>query len=457
MAIALTGTNGLFTRLGKILLILADTNTWQGTTLAGDVSSLYGQFTNTIGLSLIDGNDAQFNSGQLSAEGYLAYLQTVAQSVINEMVYADVPQLSNSDLGLSLAELIRQMKVSSDSVKADTIAQTVTAGSSNHGTGVCVCSTKTADGLVAEYSYPETVTLTCTSDTSNSAVTAGNEGFTATGQVAITDTLSWQYPGGSVAQLSLSAINATADNSQGNLLTNSDFETWTVSNIPDDWTIATGTAGTTVLRSSTAYRGTYSLNLHGNGSENTCVTQLFNDSSGTPGIPLYQTQYALSVWVKVDVVPAAGVLTFDLYDGSAVIADQQGTNNTYSITLSGLGNTNWNNYNITFRTPYIMPTTVKLRIRLSAALTNNRNVYIDSLGFGVTSQLYQGGPSFAVFSGATPFYHPDYFSAAITNNHGGASNLKDFQTGFQRLFNMTQLGLILPSAASPTISNGLIA
>lgn len=57
------------------------------------------------------------------------------------------------------------------------------------------------------------------------------------------------WPDGSTASTSINVIDPDVeDTTTGNLLTNSNFETWTVANIPDDWTILVGAAGTDVKK-----------------------------------------------------------------------------------------------------------------------------------------------------------------------------------------------------------------
>ena len=83
-------------------------------------------------------------------------------------------------------------------------------------------------------------------------------------------------------------------------------------------------------------------------------------------------------------------------------------------------------------------------------------MYIDRLALAAATLAYNGGPYLAVFSGSTPFQKADSWTVNTTNSRGGASYNGTFQTAFDRLFNMRSLGLLLPSAASPTISDGLI-
>jgi hypothetical protein len=441
--------------MGKVL---ADVNTLQGTTLPTDIQNVIGQYTTNNDMAMVDGLEGQLSNAQNAAGSIVSFVQSCANNTVNTMVYQDNPLLSNSDLSSSLTEVIRQMIANSQSVQVCTVGSTVTAGGSNLGDGQVVVSVKRADGLVQENAFAENITLRCIADSETNAALAGKEQFKVTGTVSYSP-FDWRYvAGGSGGQTTVSAVPGSVDNSSGNLTTNGDFESFT-SNTPDNWSILVGSAGTTIKQSTAQhYTGLSSLNIVGNGSELTSVAQVFGDATnGTRGTLASETQYAVNLWVKVDSTPAAGVLEVSLVDGSnTIVNDQQGTANSFTKSLTTVSTT-WVAVNGVFRTPYILPSTLKLRVRLSTAMTTGRNLYVDRVAMTRMTQVYTGGPSVAVFSGASNFFVPDNFTAAITNNRGGASNGKTFQCLFNRFFNMSQLGLLLPSSNSPTISDSLIA
>ena len=175
------------------------------------------------------------------------------------------------------------------------------------------------------------------------------------------------------------------------------------------------------------------------------------------------TQYAFNLWMMADVVPAAGVITVDLVDGigGTVLADEAGTNNTFTITCSGL-TTSFVAKNGVFRTPKIMPTAVYLRIRISTAVTTGSSIFFDHAALVEMSELYKGGPSASIFSGKTAMrkaaadgqVDADYFILTTTNDRAG-----EFQEWFERNFNMREKGLLLPSdtGGAETISDALVA
>lgn len=457
MAIPLTGGGGLFTRMGKILKLLSDINSYQGSTLVTDSNNLYSQYASgAVDEALIDGLEPALFSAQTSTGTYMSFLQTVAQNTLCTMVNNDRPMNSQTDIPTALNYLITQMS-GSNSVLALSVGCTQAANTGNIGNGVCVSTSLGVNGKSNEDIVPEKITINCTADSSAGATSSGNESFTLLGGYSV-DAFDWLYPVGSAGSASCSAINASQNNSQGTLLNNGDFETWTVANIPDNFAIDVGTAGTQVKESTGQhFTGAASLNIVGDGSNLTTLSQTFNNTSGTTATLSPLSLYAANCWVKMDASPAAGVLRIALVDGSnTVINDQAGNANSFSLTLSGLG-TSWTALNGVFRTPLVMPSTAKIQLSLTTAITSGKNLYLDRLGMGSMVQLYPMGPAFAVFGGSSGFYVPDGFVATATNSLGSGGSQNTFQWGFDRLFNMKGYGLLLPSSGTPSISDSLIS
>ena len=412
MTILLTGTGGLFTRIGLIGGVLSDTNIFQNT-LETDSTNIYNQFQADISQEqIIDGIGSSLVSGQQSAENYIQYLQGIATGIITTMVAEDTGLL-NSDVSLQIAlnELITQMLASSDSILELTIGATPTAGGSNQGNGICVPSTYRADGLIQQNTLGETISLTIAEDSTN-GTQAGSELWQANGQITQSDTLSNLWPAGSAATQSISSINPTNNDDGIQLLNNGDFEEFTVSNVPNNFIIATGTAGVQVFQGSTAYTGVSSLQYAGDSSTNTAVQQLFNNAAGTTETLQQLTLYSVNLWISCDVTPAAGALQVALVDvGGTVINDDQGNPNSFTHSLTALS-TSWVAINATFRTPYLLPNEQFIRLKLTTALSTGTNLFMDRLGFGLATQMYPGGPTIAMFSGSNNWYFPDTFTVA---------------------------------------------
>lgn len=214
-------------------------------------------------------------------------------------------------------------------------------------------------------------------------------------------------------------------------------------------TITNGTTGgtftpsTTTTGSAHVYGAGKALEFDSNGSQLTEIRQLLTNLRP-------QTPYIFNGWFKLDSSPGAGVLTVDLYDGSATINDDQGTANTVNIAHTVL-TTSYQAFSTEFRTPRALPTIVYLRIRISSAIPNTASAYIDHCALAQASELYAGGLYAALFSGADNFAVGDTFTIAVTNDRGG-----EFQEWFERMFDMRSKGLLLPSDTSGSIADSLI-
>jgi hypothetical protein len=449
MSIPLDGFEGFFTRLGRIAYSVALHNSYRGSTIGTRADIISDQFNSSQQpvRDLLYQNLAQ-QRAQMSA--WPAYDAQMVRQTLIDMANASNP-LSAKTVQVAMTALIAQMVADSDTVQANTVSVSVATGSGNVGDAVCIASVKNAAGINMEYVIPELIVLTATNDSQSGAVTAGYESWSVKSPVAQGDLLSWDWPKGSGVSASITAV--PADDGGQQLLTNGDFEDWTVSNTPDNFAILVGSAGTTILRAAVPYRGTYSLSFVGNGSQLTSVAQEFNDSTdGTTYRLLPSTVYALCVSVKVSATPSGGVLAFSLVDSTnAVINNDAGDANTISKDLTTVSTT-WVRVSGFFQTPALLPAEpLKLAVRLTTALENAKTVYIDDLTMVAPLPAYAGGPYLAVFPGATATVLGDNFTVTVSNNLAG-----QLQTWCNRVFSMTSMNMQLPSAtSSPSIPDSL--
>ncbi len=419
-----------------------------------------------IDSQVIDGIFTQLSSVQLANSGWLSQLQRYCQTYLAVMAAQDTSQTAPPlSFQQALAILIQQMTGVATVVASVPAAGAQTAVGSPVGNPVVVIGVNAGDGHLVEYMLPETLTFRCSLD-SNSGAVVNQEQFTITGLTPIPDPLSWLWPGGSGATLQVTSTDYTKNNSGGNNLVNSDFETWTTANVPDNWTILAGSAGTQILKdTSNPLTGLASLEFVGNAT-GASIAQKFNTSStptvasgGTPFNPAENVNYAVSLWYKLSAgSPAAGVLRVSLVDGSnTIVNDTQGNANSATVTLTGVGDTSYHNKTFIFRPPTNKPATLKLRFDLSTALSVGTSLFIDTVACRTMQPLYQGAPysapQIAVFAALTPPVNGDSWTAAMTNTFGL------FQKAFQRLFSISNLGMILPSATSgaETIHDNLIS
>jgi hypothetical protein len=460
-----SAVGNLFNRLGKIGAWIENMDAYQSTqetALIDVVSGAVAQFDAESDLQAVIG--ANYISILNNAGSIGQTAQVLAAQTVNRMIFRDNPQLNqtlqNGNTLTSIQEVIRQMKVQGATVLAQTIVATPTTFTGS-GNGTIVTSVKRPlDGLTLENAYEEDMLLLCISDSLLGNATEGNELFRWTG-VGATGAFNFDWPLGSNANRQLSAINGNADNSQGNLLTNSGYEDWD-SNVPDNFEIVAGTPGAQIFQeTSVVYDptdGGSALRLLGDGSTLIEWQQEFDNSDGTSGRLAALTQYAVNLFLRRDAVAAAaGVLQVDLIDeNGTIIQDENGVNNSFTIDLTAL-TVFYAAYNGTFRTPLVLPSQMFLHFKVTTAITSSRSIYIDKMAMGVMTQSYASGPYAAVFSGSEAFRQGDYANIAVTNSRGAAGTLSTFQTLWARLFpQMIANELLLPSSSVPSISDNLI-
>jgi hypothetical protein len=280
-------------------------------------------------------------------------------------------------------------------------------------------------------------------------------------------TISWTNPDSKVLTTTPLAYNATSSEVQAALRALEGLEQITVAEsgttpnythtitftgvggnlsqvtVTNGTTGGTLTPGTTTTGSTHVYSGGKALEFDSDGSQLTAIWQRLTNLKS-------QTSYAFNGWFKTDSVPAAGVLTVDLYDGSAVINDDEGTANSFTIAATGL-TTSYVASNGVFRLPRVVPPVIYLRIRISTGVSNTSSVFIDHCALGEARELYDGGPVAALFAGADHFAVGDTFTIAVTNDRAGS-----FQEWFERWFDMRAKGLLLPSDGTGSIADSLI-
>jgi hypothetical protein len=454
---------GVFARIGRILKVAYVLTPYEAgvPTLFNNIDAQYQSTLQDVG-----GNVAiQANQLTRTASSVMAFASNTALQTLTEMVAADTTNAGPSQ-SLSaqavMTEVIRQMKAQSKTVQVNAITVSPAALSTTVGNAVLVTSTKRGDGLVQENSIPEYLRLQCTNDAYTGTATAGQEVWTLQGAPVTGGVWDYDYPTGSGASLVINAVSADgpAVQSNGTVLTNGNFESWTgVTPALNNFTLGGSSVWGTDVKQNSAIpnRGTYCLQFVAGTGINSIVYQAFgNGSTGTGIVPAGLFSYQVNLWVRrVSGAPATGVLTVELTDGTGTVTqDAQGNNNSFTITCSSL-TTSYVAYSGTFRLNGTPPATIWLRLRMSTLLTTG-DIVVDDLCMAQANAMYLGGPSLNVFSGATQTELNDGWNVQVTNDYGGASYLGTFQTGFDRLFGMKGLGLLLPSSGSPNIANTLI-
>lgn len=444
-------TGNLFNRLGKLFGAFIGVEKYQKTTLPAYTGGIGDQFNANRDYipTLIPSEQNAQNTAQTVKQNY----QTFSTNALVGMIQADTPQPS-STLDYAIPELIDQMNAAGATVKANTVGISGSAGASNAGNGTILTSIVGVDGKHLENAYAETIVVTCTADSQpgNGQTTVGSETFVARGQSATT-ILNYAWPTGSGGATTVIPANSSLDTSSQNYLTNSDFETFTVANTPDSWTIIMGGAGTTIFSTTDAYRGSYALAFTGTASNlrPRIAQSLRSVSTSVAGQVNPLTKYALAAYVKVTSVPVAGTLRIALRDGTtdgaAVVGGEAIVVNLASAT------TGYVLSSAIFNTPTSLPDNLYLVIELTIPIDSGVSVHIDDVVLTPMVQ-HQNGPFIAIIPGSAKFIKGDVFNVAVTNTLDGL-----FQTYFNRIFGMDYRKLLLPSDmyGTQTISDSLIS
>jgi hypothetical protein len=293
--------------------------------------------------------------------------------------------------------------------------------------------------------FAENVKFTCTGDTAT-GVTQYRETYSFAGEPNLTTT-NYLWPDGSGCTGSISMFDAGGENS---LISNGGFDTWSnASAAPENWTIVTGSAGSTITRSSDNKRGTYAIALNADGSTLHKIKQQLSTSLVKPNqVMLY------NFWAKVDTDDDSGVLRIRLVDGNGTaISNDQSTAQSQTYNIGSDIATSYTRLSGSFQTPRQLPSTgVFLEISFSTSPNNTRVITIDLIGLKIGQTLYSGGPYVAAFSGATNNAVGDYSTLALSND----ATANFFVKALDRFFDLRTKNLYFPSAASETVVDTLL-
>lgn len=455
MATPLTGTNGLFTRLGKVFYVVDQILTHQ-TTLETEIEDVMDEYDGTNeGWEMLQQLSGSIETSQISAAAPFSALFAVVSQTIIDMVNDDDP-LPSLDIYQAVERLIEQMGTGND-VDGSTTACSVGAVSGT-GNGTVVYCVDNLDGNNFQYLRPEDVVFECIRDNKDGKSTDGRESFTIKGEVAYTDPKHPSWPGGSGVSSTI-RVTDPSENSQTavgrNLLYNSDFEDFTVANTPDRWDIITGAYGTDVFEEgTTVYRGSKSLEFLGDGSTNIEMRQAFNSGGGSTSKLKPYTRYGVSCRVTADTGVVAGTIHITLAADGRNNEDPDSTKLSIDCTGVSTGGT-WDHEWTTFRTPRNMTNGLYLYIYFFSALTNTKHVWLDDLCFFEMQQFSgAGGPYFSVITGSTYFVIKDKIIATVTNDYAG-----EMQKHMDRSLGMYSMGLQIPfqTDGSETVDDALIA
>jgi hypothetical protein len=311
----------LFTKVGSLIGRISSYASIAATTLPGDVQTIataYGTSATTYGVSgtPINGITNTYAAMQAAVTAWRTGLLPFVQATFTDVdtITSQLKGLAASDVTTVLKAIIQDMADNSQSVKGNTAAVgAVAAQGANVGTGTAIidlyldgASVPVSGGFahlqnnaqLSQLCVPsETMQAVCTQDSYTDHLTAGAEKFSLAGGLKFGQ-FDFHPEGSGVGPV------LTVANGDSTLtLANKGFETFTIANTPDSWTIDQGTAGTHIFSdSSNPYRGTNALKFLGNGSQATIQV-----SQAAPVSQLVsRRRYLVTCRVKGSAVPAAG-------------------------------------------------------------------------------------------------------------------------------------------------------
>lgn len=460
MALTYDGTNGLFTRLGK-LFGLAEAVRAHQNDVKTRIAAIQAEYSSADAFML--GDLVGRMESRIAAAGLiLSDIRDAAERTLVETCYNDAGVSTRSvmpakDVRDALLYLIREMGLDSESVDGTTVTKaSVSVGSGNTGNGTLLFTELPPLSLgVTVTQYPnirtERVEIRCIADAQSKEILSGSELFEVRGQTAF-DNLDYRFPAGSGASFVMPCLNPALDTGvrYGNLLRNSAFTSYaTTANLPDYWATVTGTPGTHFAQESTVtYRGGSAFKLIGDGATLGKIRQQLYSDSGTGNTIGSDRLYVMAVAARVNASASSGTVRISLQDGSSTLL----TGASISIA-TGVGTTyTWQS--TFFRSPIALPSTIYAAVEQTVALNSGGIMYLDELVLAEVRQLAPGGQGIVVLPGSTDWAVNDHLRLVSTNNAEG-----EFNTEFDRFYDMYGRGLVLPgnTSGTETISDTLIS
>ena len=458
---------GLFEDIGSVIKLSNTLATTQATYEAA-VQVILDQFGDNDFEDEIEGlADAQtdweqeYAARRAALVGYVTARLTEMTSVVEEV------GAKSSSITEVLAKLIETMNDDADNVNASapTVAVTGTAHADNTGTGK-IALTKILDGysapgngraahaeykgLLTELIVPaDTLRFRCTADSFENSAIEGQESFEWYGNPSPG---SWAVDDGASAEAS-GDLGTLQTVEAGDILTNGAFEDWTA-NVPDDWTLDLGTAGTHILQDTDpadVFRGAAAVDFVG---DNALATIQISQAIPATNV-IANRRYVVSFWFKSEAAISgdltviltgtgytAGSATGDNYAAGVGVSQADESLTVQAATLATL--TSWTLGYFFVNMPTQIPDDLEIVVKVTGTPAAAKHVWVDDLRLAPVS--WGAGLGVAVIPGATAFSVNDRFTAAISATEGVV------QKWFRRAY-----GVQLPSnaAAGETIPDSV--
>jgi len=399
---------------------------------------------------LIEGLESTYNGYRDTSSSWASQQSDRVQqrlldrdTVVIELAGADV-----GDIDRTIREIYRDMEAQGETINDSVVTigapSVPDPGNVGNGTtnttGILDGVTPPSPGIPAfllwdrkQTAFPvpsEMMTLTCIADEDTDGTPEGHEIFLWEGQPATNGIFGWKTEGSGISvQISTAQAAET--------LANRDFESWNGANIPNNWSIEAGVAGTEIIQETAdvdVHRGTSALKLVGTGANIRLIQELPSEAGSflAPNLRMY-----FSVYIKAAGV-TTGTLTIQMESPSGGF-----TAGASSIVLNAtaLGLlTNFTLHNFSMPLPGSLPEDLRWVIRYEG--TPDGEVWIDSMG--LAPYAYANGIGIAINAGDISFVRNDRFTIQVDNVEGVFSQF------FRRRFLFQ-----LPESTSPTIPDSL--
>ena len=459
MAVTLTGSNGLFTRLGKLFKVVERVNTHQTDASAGikaeieDVLDEYSSADMEYASSLSKSDE----DWQKSAANIYTAIRSVASDTLIGMVDDDAT-LSTKTIYEAGRVLKEQMESASASIKGNVFSAAVDVGGSNTGNGKLTTSFINGEGFDIQSLRADTIKLRCTRDAQVSGTTSRETFVVIESKPRVTDIRDVDWPGGyglKGSSFIMSDPSYSQSTSVGrSAIANGDFNDFSTSNTPDNWTIVEGAAGDELLEEgSVKHLGDKSLEIVGNKSTLMDIKQVFGNSGNTTVKLRPEERYMLAFWLFRTTGADSGVIKVGVEDGSGSDL-AAGSSSADSIATENTANA-WNHKAFAFSTPKDIPDSPELHVEMTTQISEGYPIYVDGLQL---IRMPKAGGSYGfhymLSPGTTDWIIDDEITLTITKTTTGK-----FSTYLDKFLGFGTLGLQLPvkTDASETISDSLIA
>jgi len=455
MSLTYTGTDGLFTHLGKLVKHydqFKDDAMDASTGLDADRDEILDAFQASDQDAAVDGLVAAFERWKAEYVGRREELAVFALARLRDKKSVlDEIRAASADPDEILAGLIEAMDEESQTVAASSVSiGSVSADGDNSGggtilttdvldgatspgsiNGVAVSPQVKYDGATTEMCAPsETYRLRVVADSYHDDLDEGSEEIVWEGSVA--DEQHGIGEDGAGLVRTIQPIHAVTDQH----ISNADFEDTFTSGVPNDWDLVSGVGDTNVKEagSSDADHGSNALLLQGDATATSIEVKQDVDKSKVVG----RRRYCVTIRTKRDSA-TTGTLTVQL-EGTGYTP---GPSEKISESVSSI-DTSYELHHFFVTMPARIPDDFRLVIRWDGGTPGaSEKVFIDDIGMGPVH--YGAGFGLVAVRDGGPFVRGDSYEIAVTNAEGV------FQSFFRRVF-----GVQLPSdPSSPTIADAL--